>query len=61
MQIRLEPQLFFVRKDSRGPEATTDGPGYYTVAATFVLYMDVTSTQSVILLDKQEIIGFYFL
>ena len=32
---RVKHLLFFVRKDSRGLEAPTGGPGYYTVAATF--------------------------
>ena len=50
-QKSLQPQLVFVRKDSSGPSY---------LAATF-LYMDVTSTRSVILLDKPGILGIYFL
>ena len=58
-QKKVKPQLFFVRKCSRGPEATTCGQGYYTRRPLlFSVYMDVTSScpRYFITLDKPGIL-----
>ena len=56
-QKRVEPQLFSVRKGSCGLKVTTVYLGHCTRRPLlFSVYMDVTSSRSVISLDKPQIL-----